>query len=92
MNQLFLDQTRFLVLEVEIDPGTPGRVQQVADVEVGYRNLMTAQNRTLQSSATVTAAANKAAVEQRRNRDVTVEVVRQIGAEKAKEARAARRG
>ena len=86
MNQLFHDQTRFLMLEVEISPGAPGRVQQVADVQVGYRNLMTAQNRTLQSSATVTAAVNKAAVERRKNRDVAVEVVRQIGAEQAQAA------
>lgn len=82
MNQLFRDQTRSLLLEVEITPGPDGRVQPVADVEVDYRNLITAQDRTLRSSAAVTATSSAAAVERRRNREVAVEVVRQIGAER----------
>jgi len=90
MNQLFRDQTRSLVLEVEINPGAVGRVQNVASVEVGYRNLMTAQNRTLRSSATVTAAANKAAVDRNKNREVSIDVVRQIGAERSQAATALR--
>jgi hypothetical protein len=90
MNQLFRDQTRSVVLEVEIQPSSVGRAQRGADVEVGYRNLMTAENRTLQSSATVTPAASAAAVEKNKNRDVAVEVVRQIGAERSQAATALR--
>ncbi len=82
MNQLFRGQTRSLLLEVEIDPGANGRVRPVADVEVDYRNLLTAENRTLRSSASVTATSSHAAVERRENRDVMVEVVRQTGAER----------
>ncbi len=81
MNQLFRDQTRALVVEVEIDPGASGRVQTVADVEVGYRDMLSAQNRTLRSQARVTATSSPSAVEARKNRKVMVEVVRQIGAE-----------
>ena len=82
MNQLFRGQTRSLTLEVEIEPGADGRVSRVADVEVDYRNLMTAENRTLRSSASVTATSSQAAAQRNKNREVMVEVVRQTGAER----------
>ena len=78
MNQLFRDQTRTLLLEVEIQPGA----SRVADVEVDYHDLMTARGRTLRSQAQVRWARSEAEVERARNREVMVEVVRQIGAEK----------
>lgn len=82
MNQLFRGQSRSLLLEVEIEAGAAGRELAVAQVKVDYRNLMTAENRTLRSSAFVTATSSSAAVERRANREVMVEVVRQTGAER----------
>lgn len=81
MNQLLKDQARYLMLELEIDAGADGRVQRVADVEARFRNLLDGGDQTLMDSAVVTATSSAAAVENRRNREVNVEVVRQIGAE-----------
>ena len=81
MNQLFRDQTRTLVVELEISPGSNGKGDPVADVEVDYYNLLETRTATLRGQAQVGWTYSQSDVEQRRNRDVTVEVVRQIGAE-----------
>ena len=78
MNQLFRDQTRTLLLEVEVQPDA----SRIADVEVDYHDLMASRSRTLRSQTGVRWTYSQAEVERKQNRDVMVEVVRQIGAEK----------
>lgn len=81
MNQLFQGQTRSLLLEVEVDHAE-GMVSPVADVEVDYYNLLTAERRTLRSRARVGWTYSQMEIDRQQNRDVMVEVVRQIGAER----------
>ena len=90
LNQLFRDQTRYLLLEVEVPAASAGKVQRVADVMVGYHDLMAGSQATLQGGASVTFSNSAATVEQRRNRDVMVAVASQFGVERNELATALR--
>ena len=90
LNQLFRDQTRYLLLEVEVPPASAGKVQRVADVTVDYQDLMAGSQATLRGGTSVTFTNSATTVEQRRNREVAVAVARQIGAEQNEVATALR--
>ena len=51
--QLYSEQKRYFVLEVELDPGTDGSTRPLADVRVEYRNMATETRDALQSSIEV---------------------------------------
>ena len=48
--QLYSEQKRYFVLEVELDPGQDGTTRPLADVRVAYRNMATETRDTLQTS------------------------------------------
>ncbi len=90
LNQLYQDQTRYLLLEVEVSPAAAGRARQVADVTVGYHDLATGSAATLRGSTSVTFTNSAAVVERTANRDVSVAVVSQIANERNELATALR--
>ncbi len=90
LNQLFRDQTRYFLLEVEVPAAAARKVQRVADVTVGYHDLMAGSQATLQGGASVTYTQSAGSVERRRNRDVMVAVASQIGVERNEKATALR--
>jgi len=88
--QVFTDQTRYLVVEVEVPPGRSGATLDVAEVDVRYHDLLRGARGTARGRTAVTFTGSSAAADASRDRDVVVEVVRQIGAERAKLAVALR--
>ena len=90
LNQLYRDQTRYLLLEVEVSPTAAGRARQVADVTVGYHDLLTSSQATLRGGTSVTFTDSETVVERTTNRDVMVAVVSQIGNERNELATALR--
>lgn len=90
LNQLYRDQTRYLLLEVEIAPGADGRVRSVADVTVDYRELASKTDQQLHGKANVAYTSSASTVESRKNRDVLVAVTTQIAAERNQVATALR--
>ena len=82
MNQLYRDQTRYLVLEVDVTPAAAGRARQVADVTVGYHDMLTASQATLRGGTSVTFTASETVVERDTNKGVMANVVSQIGNER----------
>ena len=90
LNQLFRDQTRYLLLEVEVPAASAGKVQRVADVTVGFRDLAAGSQATLRGGASVTYTSSATTVEQRRNREVMVALASQIGVERNERATALR--
>jgi len=90
LNQIYRDQTRYLLLEVELSPADAGKAQRVGDVEVGYYDLDSGSRAKLQDSVSVTYAKSPAAVEKASNREVMTAVVSQIGAERNEAATALR--
>jgi Ca-activated chloride channel family protein len=90
MNQLFKDQTRYLLLEVQVPSARPGGVRRVADVDVAYHDLLAGSEARLRGDAKVSFTDKASVVESKTNRDVMVAVVSQIGAEKNELAMALR--
>lgn len=90
LNQLYQDQTRYLLVEVEVAPGIDGRVMPVADVTVDFRDLASRSDSQVRGDARITYSASSSAVEASQNRDVMVDVVSQTAAERNKVAAALR--
>lgn len=90
LNQLYRDQTRYLLLEVEVPAGARARTQRIADVTIGYHDLRTASKATLRGGASVTFTDASADVARAQSRDVMVAVAEQVGAERNQVATALR--
>ena len=90
MNHLYRDQTRYVLLEVEVSPAATGRTRRVADVTVGYRDLLTGTQASLSGGTSVTFTESAAVVEKATNKDAMVSVVSQIANERNEEATALR--
>jgi Ca-activated chloride channel family protein len=90
LNQVYRDQTRYLLLEVEVPSAGAGKVQSIAEVSVGYHDLRSGSKVHLRGHASATYTVSPAAVERSSNRDVMVAVVGQVGAEQNKVATALR--
>jgi Ca-activated chloride channel homolog len=80
--QVYRDQTRYLVLEVELPAGRPGSHHEVAQVELGYRDLLAGSQATATGRTRVAYTDSPSVVEAQQQRDVSVAVVSQIGVEK----------
>lgn len=61
--QLYAQQERYFVVEVEVDPGESGTTRPVADVEVSYQNLQTQTRDMLASHVEVRFSESTAAVQ-----------------------------
>ncbi|MBK9168885.1 MAG: VWA domain-containing protein [Bryobacterales bacterium] len=90
MNQVFRDQSRYLLVEVEVAPGVAGRSRPVASVTAGFRDLTSQSDAELRGAASVTYTNSSSAVESGRNRDVMVAVTTQVAAERNQVATALR--
>lgn len=90
INQIYQDQTRYLLLEVELAPGAAGNTRAVADVDVDFRDMVSSSSQQLQGGAKVAYTRSSAEVEARKNREVLVSVASQIAAERNKVATALR--
>lgn len=90
LNHVFQDQTRYLLVEVEVAGGPAGVTRPLADVTVDFRELGTRSDQQLRGSTQASYSASASAVEARQNREVMVAVASQIAAERNKVATALR--
>jgi Ca-activated chloride channel family protein len=90
MNQLYRDQTRYLILEVDVPAGRPGQVQRLADVEVTLTDLGEPGQVLMSDRLSVTFTDSPATVERTTNSAVMASVAGQLGAERAEIAMALR--
>lgn len=90
LNQLYANQEKYVLLEVEV-PSTPeGKSLSVADVAVRYANMATKRTETLKRTATVRFTDSERTVEARVNASAMAAAVEQIGIENNKRAVALR--
>ena len=81
LNQLYSDQMKYVLLEVELPPGRAGRELRVASVDVSYANMGTKTTDRLGSTVSVRFTDLPSLVEANTNRDVMVAAAHQIGVE-----------
>ncbi|MBL4889021.1 MAG: VWA domain-containing protein, partial [Candidatus Lindowbacteria bacterium] len=84
LNQLYSEQEKYILLEVEVPAMKAGRSLKLAKVDVTYSNMLTNRTDTLSGSVRVTFTGSKDLVEKRTNVVVMAAVVEQIATERSK--------
>ncbi len=90
MNQLYREQEKYVMLEVELPPTKAGQSRQIAQVGVTYANMETKTTDRLSSTASVNFDSSDEVVERKTNAAVMAECVLQIANERNKLATALR--
>ena len=86
LNQLYSDQQKFVVLEVEVPAMPDGRSCDIASVEVSYANMATHQSDRLHRVATARFTSSQREVAQNENAEVMAAAIEMIGVENNKHA------
>jgi Ca-activated chloride channel family protein len=86
LNQLYSNQEKYFLLEVEVDPFREGESVGIADVELSYSNMVSRKKETLSGSGFITFTRNRDLIEENIDKETMVSVVTQIAAEKSEEA------
>ena len=81
LNQLYSNQEKYVILEVEVPAGSAGSSLDVAQVEVTYANMATKSTDHLSNRALVRFTDSPTVVDSETNKEVMVPVVRQIANE-----------
>jgi len=82
LNQIYGQQMKYLILELELPAGWAGNELAVANVELHYANMATKAVDTLRQSVNVSFSDSPAVVESRTNAEVMASVIQQIGVER----------
>jgi len=90
IGQLYANQEKYVLLEVEIPANPSGRTREVATVEVTYANMQTRSQDRLRSSVDVRFVDSADLVEASVNKDVEVWAIRRIADENNQKAIALR--
>lgn len=81
LNQLYSNQEKYVLLEVEVPPGQVDQQREVATVKVSYANMQTKTNDQLTSRVNVNFSESVSVVEEKANKDVLIATVIQIANE-----------
>ncbi|MCG3148023.1 MAG: hypothetical protein PCFJNLEI_01465 [Verrucomicrobiae bacterium] len=90
LNQLYADQEKYVILEVETPATASGRTRQLASVEVTYANMATRNSASHSLSVTASFNASRRMVEEREDRSIMASAIELIGVENNKRALALR--
>lgn len=90
LNQLYSEQEKYALLEIEVPPGKAGQSRPIADVKISYANMQTKTTDRLSSSIRVAFTKSEAEVEKQANLKVSVACVLQIANKRNKLATALR--
>ena len=82
INQLYREHTKYAILEVEVPSTAENKTRKIATVSVNYGNMKTHTTDKLSSTLKAKFTNSKELVEKRTNRDVMVDVIEQIAAER----------
>lgn len=86
INQLYSNQQKYIMLEVEIPPQPEGKQLPVATVDISYGNMVSGLTDSLSSFADVQFTASQVTAEENVNRETMAEAVLQLATEESKRA------
>jgi len=86
MSQLYSEQEKFVLIEVEVPAGRAKQEISLADVSVAYQNMQSKQQDKLADNMKLAYSASREDVKRALNRDVEVSATRQVANEASKEA------
>jgi Ca-activated chloride channel family protein len=82
LNQVYGEQEKYVLLEVEVPAGADGTRRTVADVTVTYSNMASKATDTIRRSAAASFATSPAQVDANTNRVVMASAIEQIAVER----------
>jgi len=82
LNQLYADQEKYVLLELEVPGGRRGERRPLADVEVTYANMATKSSERVTGQASAFFTDQTELVRRAENREVMVAVVEQVATER----------
>jgi Ca-activated chloride channel homolog len=86
INQLYSNQEKYILLEVEVDSHEEGDEIRLADVAIQYNNMQSRKKETLTDNIDIGFTQSKTEVEEQVDAPTMVSAVTQIAAEKSEEA------
>jgi len=86
MNQLYSDQEKYLLLEVEVPEGMADQTREIARVTVSYQNMANRKQEDVHDKVTVSYSTSEDEVERSRNREVVTTATKQVANEISKQA------
>jgi len=84
MNQLYSEQEKYVMLEVEVPPNKAGKSRQIAQVDISYANMETKTTDRLSSMVSVNFDQSEEVVEKKTDTKVMTECVLQVANEQNK--------
>lgn len=76
LNQLYSNQEKYILLEVEVPAGSVNKKQQIAMVDIDYNNLKTGRRDKMKGRTSVNFTKSKEVVKKSVNKDVAVKAVK----------------
>ena len=86
LNQLYSQQEKFIMLEVEIPAASEGQSREVATVSVSYANMATRTTDKLSSTVSVSFSKSAEAVQKDENKNVMVDAISTVANDNNKQA------
>ena len=86
LNQIYSNQEKYFLLEVEVDPFESGEAIDIAEVQMSYSNMVTRKVDQLTGTGSISFTTDNNKVEENLDKATMVSVVTQIAAEKSEEA------
>jgi len=86
MNQLYSDQEKYILLEVEVPEGTADQTLDLASVTVSYQNMANRQQEDVRDRVSVSYSSSSDEIARSRNREVVTTATKQVANEMSKKA------
>ncbi len=86
MNQLYSDQEKYILLEVEVPEGAADQTRELASVTVSYQNMANRQQENVRDKVSVSYSSSSDEVARSRNRAVVTTATKQVANEMSKQA------
>ena len=86
MNQLYSDQEKYILLEVEVPEGAADQTRDLASVTVSYQNMANRQQENVRDKVSVSYSSSSDEVARSRNRAVVTSATKQVANEMSKQA------
>ena len=86
MNQLYSNQEKFVMLEVEVPATSDGRALELADVEVAYRNMQSKKNERIAKTLGIQATSSRAKVDKTLNKGTVEDYYKQLANDASEKA------
>jgi len=86
MNQLYSDQEKYILLEVEVPEGMANETRDLASVTVSYQNMANKQQEDVRDKVSVSYSSSSDDVARSRNREVVTTATKQVANEMSKQA------